>query len=137
MGKQLNWKEIWEEMQKQRMKPLEITFDHEFRAKFSEDYFKMSKYNNYEYGREAADALNASNNYCAVIQPAGRDSMVNEMWTKITGESYRGEFDPDADYFAYLIDTATVGKVCECANHELQHREELRAGNEVHSEFYR
>jgi len=25
------------------------------------------------------------------------------MWTKITGESYNGEFDPDADYFAYPI----------------------------------
>jgi len=44
-----------------------------------------------------------SSNYCAVIQPAGRDSMVKEMWTKITGRSYKGEFDPDADYFAYLI----------------------------------
>jgi len=46
---------------------------------------------------------NASRKYCAVIQPAGRDSMVKEMWTKITGERYSGEFDPDADYFAYLI----------------------------------
>lgn len=46
---------------------------------------------------------NASNKYCAVIQPAGRDSMVKEMWTKITGDGYKGEFDPDADYFAYLI----------------------------------
>ena len=46
---------------------------------------------------------NASKRYCAVIQPAGRDSMVKEMWTKLTGKSYKGEFDPDADYFAYLI----------------------------------
>ncbi len=45
----------------------------------------------------------ASREYCAVIQPAGRDNMVKEMWTKITGASYRGEFEPDADYFAYLI----------------------------------
>ena len=45
----------------------------------------------------------ASGRYCAVIQPAGRDSMVKEMWTEITGKSYGGEFDPDADYFAYLI----------------------------------
>lgn len=199
--KELNWKAIWEEKQKQRMKPLKITFDPEFRAKFADDYSEQAKYNNYEYGRKAVDALSeildkdfevleigagpgtltiplakkvkkvvaiessetsvdylrenmkesrvenveivnenwlemdareikdkfefavcshflwqmknldthlemmeqASREYCAVIQPAGRDSIVKEMWTKITGESYMGEFEPDADYFAYLI----------------------------------
>ena len=45
----------------------------------------------------------ASRKYCAVIQPAGRDSIVKELWTEITGKEYRGEFDPDADYFAYLV----------------------------------
>ena len=197
----LNWREVFEEMQKQRMRPLKITFDPEFQAKFAEDYSEMAKYNNYEYGRKAIEALseildkdfevleigagpgtltiplakkvkkvvavessetavkylgknmkesrvenveimnknwmdvddqelkdrfdlavcshflwqvkdlekhfkkmeNASNKYCAVIQPAGRDSIVKEMWTKITGKDYGGEFDPDADYFAYLI----------------------------------
>jgi 2-polyprenyl-3-methyl-5-hydroxy-6-metoxy-1,4-benzoquinol methylase len=199
--KELNWKAIWEEKQKQRMKPLKITFDPEFRAKFADDYSEQAKYNNYEYGKKAVEALseildkdfevleigagpgtltislakkvkkvvaiessemaveylkrniegsqvenveimnenwlevedreiedrfdlvvcshflwqvhdlekhmekmeNASRKYCAVIQPAGRDSMLKETWTKITGESYRGEFDPDADYFAYPI----------------------------------
>ena len=47
--------------------------------------------------------METASNYCAVIQPAGRDSIVKEMWTKITGEDYSGQFDPDADYFAYLI----------------------------------
>ncbi len=199
--KELNWKAIWEEKQKQRMKPLKITFDPEFRAKFADDYSEQAKYNNYEYGRKAVEALSeildkdfevleigagpgtltiplakkvkkvvaiessetsvdylrenmkesrvenveivnenwlemdareikdkfefavcshflwqmknldthlemmeqASREYCAVIQSAGRDSIVKEMWTKITGESYMGEFEPDADYFAYLI----------------------------------
>jgi cyclopropane fatty-acyl-phospholipid synthase-like methyltransferase len=199
--KELNWKEVWEEKQKQRMKPVRVGYDPEFQAKFADDYSEMAKYNNYEYGRKAADALseildddfevleigagpgtltiplaknvkkvvavessetavkylrknmkesrvenveilnknwlevedreikgrfdlavcshflwqvkdlekhfkkmeNASNKYCAVIQPAGRDSIVKEMWTKITGKSYKGEFDPDADYFAYQI----------------------------------
>ena len=199
--KELNWREVWEEMQKQRMRPLKITFDPEFRAKFAEDYFERAKYKNYEYGRKATEALSeildknfevmeigagpgtltiplvkrvrkivavessetavkylrrnmkqsrienvevmnenwlevdgreikdkfnlvvcshflwqmkdlekhlkkmehASREYCAVIQPAGRDNLVKELWTKITGESYRGEFEPDADYFAYLI----------------------------------
>ena len=45
---------------------------------------------------------NTSNKYCVVIQPAGRDSLVKETWTKITGKDYKGEFDPDADYFVYL-----------------------------------
>ena len=199
--KELNGKEVWEEKQKQRMKPVRVGYDPEFQAKFAEDYSEMAKYNNYEYGRKATEALseildddfevleigagpgtltiplarkvkkiiavessetavkylrknmkesrvenveitnknwlevedqeikdrfdlvvcshflwqvkdlekhlkkmeNASNNYCAVIQPAGRDSIVKELWTKITGKSYKGEFDPDADYFAYLI----------------------------------
>jgi len=186
---ELNWKEVWEEMQKQRMKTLKIAFDLEFRTKFADDYSEQAKYNNYEYGRKAIDSLseildkdfevleigsgsgtltiplakkvkkvvavessetavdylkknlkesrvenvelmnrnwmevddreikdrfdlavcshflwqvkdiekhlkrmeNASNNYCAVIQPAGRDSMAKEMWTKITGKSYKGD----------------------------------------------
>ncbi|RCV63064.1 16S rRNA A1518 and A1519 N6-dimethyltransferase [Methanophagales archaeon] len=199
--KELNWREVWGEMQKQRMRPLKITFDPEFRAKFADDYSEMVKYKNYDYGRKATEALSeildknfevmeigagpgtltiplakkvrkivavessetavkylrmnmkesrienveimnenwlevddreikgkfnlvicshflwqmkdiekhfkkmeqALREYCAVIQPAGRDNLVKEMWTKITGESYRGEFEPDADYFAYLI----------------------------------
>jgi len=46
---------------------------------------------------------NTSKKYCTVIQPAGRDSLVKETWKKITGKDYKGEFDPDADYFVYLI----------------------------------
>ena len=198
---ELNWREIWEEKQKQRMRPLKITYDKDFRAKFAEDYSEQAKYNNYEYGRKAVGALseildddfevleigagpgtltiplamrvkrvvaieysetaveylrrnmkeskvenveimnrnwlgvadreikdrfdlavcshflwqvrdlakhlkkmeNASRRYCAVIQPAGRGRMVKELWTEITGKDYKGEFDPDADYFAYLV----------------------------------
>jgi len=29
-----------------------------------------------------------SSNYCAMIQPVGRDETVKEMWTKITGKQY-------------------------------------------------
>ncbi len=53
--------------------------------------------------RHLAKMEEASRGRCAVIQPAGRDGMVKEMWTEITGERYTGEFDPDADYFAYLL----------------------------------
>ncbi|MCK4735451.1 MAG: class I SAM-dependent methyltransferase [Methanophagales archaeon] len=54
---ELNWKAVWEEMQKQRMKPLKITFDPEFRTKFADDYSEQAKYNNYEYGRKAIESL--------------------------------------------------------------------------------
>ena len=54
---ELNGKEVWEEMQKQRMKPLKIRYDPEFRAKFADDYSEQAKYNNYEYGRKTVDAL--------------------------------------------------------------------------------
>ena len=53
--------------------------------------------------RHLAKMEEASRGRCAVIQPAGRDSIVKEMWTKITGKDYSGQFDPDADYFVYLI----------------------------------
>ncbi|MEA1945190.1 MAG: class I SAM-dependent methyltransferase [Euryarchaeota archaeon] len=199
--KELNWREAWAEMQKQRGRSLRIGYDPEFRDKFAEDSSEIAKHNNYEYGRKATEALSgrlddnfevleigagpgtltiplaenvkrivvieasgtavnylkrntkeclvenveivnknwldvdehkikdgfdlvvcshflwqvtdlerhlekmehASNKYCAVIQPVGRDSIVKEIWTVITGEDYRGEFDPDADYFAYQI----------------------------------
>lgn len=197
----LDVRRAWDEMRNQRMRPMNIGYDPEFRAKLAEDHSVIARYNDYEYGRKAIDALGgildensrvleigagpgtltiplatkvkqvvviessevavrslkknledrsienveianknwmdagerelgdgfdlvvcshflwqmkdlekhlkkmeaASRRYCAVIQPAGRDDMVKEMWTEITGERYRGEFDPDADYFAYLI----------------------------------
>ena len=41
--------------------------------------------------------------YCAAIQPVGRGDMVKEIWTEVAGKRYSGGFDPDVDYFAYLI----------------------------------
>jgi len=196
-----DWKHAWDEMRNQRMRPIQIEYDPEFRAKLTKDHSRIAGYNNYEYGKRATEALGeildrnfqvleigagpgtltvplsrkvkqvvvvessgvaveslienldvchvenveiinknwleidkneigdsfdlvvcshflwqmkdlekhlakmeeVSNGYCAVVQPAGRDSMVKEMWTEITGEPYMGQFDPDADYFAYLI----------------------------------
>ena len=191
----------WEEMWNQRMRQMRIEYDHEFRSKLAEDHSEIAKYNDYEYGRSAVEALDAildensrvleigagpgtltiplsrsvekvvviessdvavrslrrnlkecgienveitganwldvgehelggdfdlvvcshflwqmkdlerhlakmeeaSRGYCAVIQPAGRDDMVKEIYAEVTGKRYGGEFDPDADYFAYLI----------------------------------
>lgn len=46
---------------------------------------------------------NASRKYCAVVQPAGRGDLVKEVYSQITGREYAGEFEPDGDYFAYVI----------------------------------
>ncbi|WOX56369.1 MULTISPECIES: class I SAM-dependent methyltransferase [unclassified Methanoculleus] len=46
---------------------------------------------------------NASKKYCAVVQPAGRGDLVKEVYSQITGREYAGEFEPDGDYFAYVI----------------------------------
>jgi SAM-dependent methyltransferase len=46
---------------------------------------------------------NASKKYCAVIQPCGRAEIVKEIFEKISNQRYTGQFEPDADYFAYVI----------------------------------
>lgn len=46
---------------------------------------------------------NASKKYCAVIQPCGRDEIVKEMFERLSNKKYTGQFEPDADYFAYVI----------------------------------
>lgn len=46
---------------------------------------------------------NASKKYCAIVQPAGRGDLVKQVYTRITGREYGGEFEPDGDYFAYVI----------------------------------
>jgi ubiquinone/menaquinone biosynthesis C-methylase UbiE len=44
-----------------------------------------------------------SKRYCSIIQPCGRDSIVKKIYEKILNKPYMGEFEPDADYFAYVI----------------------------------
>ena len=46
---------------------------------------------------------NASKKYCAVIQPCGRDEIVKEIFELVSNRKYTGQFEPDADYFAYVI----------------------------------
>ena len=45
----------------------------------------------------------ASKKYCAVIQPCGRDEIVKEIFEFLCSQKYTGQFEPDADYFAYVI----------------------------------
>jgi len=46
---------------------------------------------------------NASKGYCSVIQPCGRDEIVKTIFEEIISKRYTGQFEPDADYFAYVI----------------------------------
>jgi len=44
-----------------------------------------------------------SKKHCAIIQPCGRDKVVRKAFEEICKEEYKGQFEPDADYFAYVI----------------------------------
>ena len=46
---------------------------------------------------------NASKGFCAIIQPCGRDEIVGDIFEKMGDHKYSGQFEPDADYFAYVI----------------------------------
>ncbi len=197
----LHWKNSWNAMRKERMRPSKVTFDSEFNERVMHDQFQVLKSSNYEYGRKAVKVLkvilkenhetleigpgpgtltiplaknvkkviavecselaasylaknmkehqltnievvnkrweelsdselkdrfdlvvcshflwqvkdleehlrrmeNASRKHCVVIQPAGRDSLVREAWTEVTRQDYRGQLEPDADFFVYLV----------------------------------
>ena len=45
----------------------------------------------------------ASKRFCAIIQPCGRDEIVKAILEEIGNQKYTGQFEPDADYFAYVI----------------------------------
>jgi len=80
--KELNWEEIWEYKRKQRMKPMRITYDPMFRAKFADDYPEQAKYNNYEYGRKAVGALSEIlDNDVEVLHKEKRSAVV--MWWRM------------------------------------------------------
>ena len=44
-----------------------------------------------------------SSRYCVIVQPCGRDKIVKKAFEEICEERYTGQFEPDADYFAYVI----------------------------------
>jgi SAM-dependent methyltransferase len=45
----------------------------------------------------------ALRSFCAIIQPCGRDEVVKEVFEEIGNQAYTGQFEPDADYFAYVV----------------------------------
>ncbi len=46
---------------------------------------------------------NASRQFCAIIQPSGRDAVVRDAYEAMVSRPYQGQFEPDADVFPYII----------------------------------
>lgn len=44
-----------------------------------------------------------SNRYCVIVQPCGRDEIVKKAFEEICKERYTGQFEPDAEYFLYVV----------------------------------
>lgn len=44
-----------------------------------------------------------SDRYCVIVQPCGRDEIVKKAFEEICKERYTGQFEPDAEYFPYVI----------------------------------
>ena len=44
-----------------------------------------------------------SNRYCAIVQPCRREEVVKKAFEPICKKKYTGQFEPDADYFVYVI----------------------------------
>lgn len=59
----------------------------------------------------------ASRRYCAIIQPAGRDAIVANIFTALSDIKYSGQFEPDADYFVYVV-LREWGRTVEVHNFE-------------------
>lgn len=49
----LDLRRAWDEMRNQRMMPMRIGYDPEFRAKLAEDHREIARYNDYEYEKES------------------------------------------------------------------------------------
>lgn len=70
-----------------------------------------------------------SNRYCAIVQPCGRDEVVKKAFEEICKERYTGQFEPDADYFTYVIlrEWSRLVDVCHFKySFELQPEEGIR-----------
>jgi len=68
---------------------------------------------------------NASRSICAIIQPAGRDELTKEVFTEISGIEYTGQFEPDADYFAYVI-LREWGRLVQVASYDYIYERNLQ-----------
>jgi len=53
----INWKEAWEEMRKEKMGKLKVSYDVDFFAKSAADFSRRIKSNNYEFGRKTTEIL--------------------------------------------------------------------------------
>jgi len=197
----IDWKDVWREMRRARIRPMRITYDKDFEKHFLTDQFQVAQAKDFNYGRKVVEKLSdllssdfevleigpgpgsltiplskrvkritaiefstemannlrqtlkkkqlnnvkviekdwmnlpeselkerydlvvcshflwqvenleahlrkmegASRKFCAIIQPSGRDGVVQEAYEAIVSEPYQGQFEPDADIFPYII----------------------------------
>jgi 16S rRNA A1518/A1519 N6-dimethyltransferase RsmA/KsgA/DIM1 with predicted DNA glycosylase/AP lyase activity len=53
----IDWRKVWKEMRKMRIRLLRIRYDKDFQKHFLTDQFAKDQTNNYEYGRKAVKSL--------------------------------------------------------------------------------
>ncbi len=53
----INYRDVWEEMRRERRKKLEIIYDLDFFQKFTTDFSKQIKFGDYEFGRKVTEIL--------------------------------------------------------------------------------
>ena len=78
----INVLDTWKKMRAERMMKAKIDCHHDSDSKPENSFYRLIKSNDYEYGR---------------------DEIVREVFEEVSGIEYTGQFEPDADYFAYVI----------------------------------
>lgn len=53
----INYRDVWEEMRRERRKKPKISYDLDFFQKFATDFSKQIKFGDYEFGRKATKIL--------------------------------------------------------------------------------
>jgi len=53
----INWKKLWKEMRRARIRPMMITYDKKFKENFMSDQFEVAQANEFEYGRKVVEIL--------------------------------------------------------------------------------
>lgn len=53
----IDWKDVWKEMLRARIRPTRITYDKDFEKHFLTDQFEVAQANGFEYGRKVVESL--------------------------------------------------------------------------------
>jgi ubiquinone/menaquinone biosynthesis C-methylase UbiE len=53
----IDWREVWREMRRARIRPMRITYDKDFEKHFLTDQFEVAQENQFEYGRKVVESV--------------------------------------------------------------------------------